>query len=95
MPFDFSCKEDELVTPYLIYKALGRSQLTRLEAYKALFKAHLDKGVLDNIRSAWQTGTSLGNDLFRQKIEAKLKCKVGQARRGRPQKPKDESSLVD
>jgi hypothetical protein len=52
-----------------------------VEAYKALFKTHLEEGVLDRIRSAWQTGMPLGNDYFRQKIEAKLKCKIGQARR--------------
>jgi putative transposase len=83
-------KEDGLVTAHAMYQALGKTKPTRLEAYKALFKAHLDKGVLDDIRSAWQTGTPLGNDFFRQKIEAKLKCKVGQARRGRPHKPKEE-----
>jgi putative transposase len=83
-------KMDELVTPHVMYLALGKTQATRLEAYKALFKAHLESGVLDDIRSAWKTGTPLGNDNFRQKIEAKLKCKVGQARRGRPVKPKDD-----
>jgi putative transposase len=83
-------KEDELVKPHALYFALSRTKPARLEAYKALFKAHLDKGVLDEIRSAWQTGTPLGNDYFRQKIEAKLKCKVGQARRGRPEKIKSE-----
>jgi REP-associated tyrosine transposase len=86
-------KEDELVTPHPMYKALARSKPTRLEAYKALFKAHLDKGVLNDIRSAWQTGTPLGNDHFRQKIEDKLKCKVGQARRGRPVKPKSDEDM--
>ena len=35
-----------------------------------------------------QTGTPLGNDTFRRKIEAKLQCKMGQARRDRPSKPK-------
>ena len=83
-------KEDRLVTPHEIYKALGRTKTDRQVAYKALFKAHLDKGVLDNIRSSWQTGTPLGNDYFKQKVEEKLKCKVGQARRGRPAKPQDE-----
>lgn len=83
-------KDDELVTPHALYLALGRTRAIRQEAYKELFKAHLDKGVLDNIRSAWQTGTPLGNDFFRQKFEDKLKCKVGQARRGRPTKPKGD-----
>jgi len=85
-------KVNEVITPHAIYKALGRTNASRQEAYKALFKAHLDKGVLDEIRSAWQTGTLLGNDYFRQKIESKLKCKVGQARRGRPRKPQEEQA---
>jgi putative transposase len=72
------------------YLALGRTRPTRLEAYKALFKAHLDKGVLDDVRAAWQTGTPLGNDYFKQKIEDKLKCKVSQARRGRSKKTKSD-----
>jgi putative transposase len=84
-------KEDELVKPHTLYLGLGRTMPTRLEAYKAFFKAHLDKGVLDDIRAAWQTGTPLGNDYFKQKIENKLKCKVGQARRGRPTKPKSDN----
>lgn len=79
-------KKDELVTPHIMYQALGKTQLNRLEAYKALFKVHLDGDVLSDIRSAWQTGTPLGNDYFREKIEGKLNCKVGQARRGRPRK---------
>jgi putative transposase len=84
-------KEDALITPHALYLALGKTLSTRLAAYKALFKAHLDDGVLEDIRSAWQTGTPLGNDFFRQKVEAKLKCKVGQARRGRPRRPRDEA----
>ncbi len=87
-------KVDDLVTPHAMYKALGRTKSIRLEAYKGLFKAHLDKGVLDNIRSAWQTGTPLGNDYFLQKIEDKLKCKVGQARRGRINKKAGQRAIV-
>jgi putative transposase len=64
-------KEDALITPHALYLALGKTLPTRLAAYKALFKAHLDDGVLEDIRSAWQTGTPLGNDFFRQKVELK------------------------
>ena len=46
------------------------------------------------IRASWQTGTPLGNDNFKQKVEAKLKCKVGQARRGRPEKGSDPLYLI-
>jgi len=84
-------KNDSLVTPHSLYTSLGKGQTTRLAAYKDLFTAHIDKVILDGIRAAWQTGTPLGNDYFKEKIEKKLKCKVGQARRGRPTKLVDES----
>jgi putative transposase len=70
----------------LLYLKLGRTGAQRREAYRDLFKAHLDKDVVKNINAAWQTGTPLGNEYFKEKIEQKLKTKVGQARRGRPSK---------
>ena len=54
-----------------------------------LFKAHIDDGDLEDIRASWQSGTPLGNDYFKQKIEAKMAYKVGQAKRGRPKKGSD------
>ena len=85
---------DALVTPHPLYLALGRSVSQREEAYKALFKAHVDEDALNDIRAAWQTGTPLGSALFKAKVEAKLGCRVGQARRGRPTKvaPDDDES---
>jgi len=79
--------ENALITPHPLYRALGRSSSDRLDAYRDLPRAHLDPDVLHDIRAAWQTGTPLGNDAFRQKVEAKLQRKLGQARRGRPSKP--------
>jgi len=79
-------REDKLITPHPLYTSLGRSKADRQEAYRALFKAHLDETDLKDIRAAWQTGTPLGNDHFKEKVERKLKTKVGQARRGRPAK---------
>ena len=79
-------KENKIITPHPIYLALGKSKASRLEAYRTLFKAHIDDNDLKDIRAAWQTGTPLGNDYFREKVERKLKSKVGQARRGRPYK---------
>jgi putative transposase len=79
-------KKNALITPHLLYLKLGRTGAQRREAYRDLFKAHLDKDVVKNINAAWQTGTPLGNEYFKEKIEQKLKTKVGQARRGRPSK---------
>ena len=82
-------KDNKLINSHPLYQALGRTRAKRLDAYKALFKAHIDNEELGIIRASWQTGTPLGNDYFKQKVEAKLKCKVGQARRGRPLKGSD------
>ncbi len=80
-------KDDSLITPHPLYLGLGKTKACRLDAYKALFKVHIDEEKLMGIRAAWQTGTPLGNEKFKIKIERKLKCKVGQARRGRPDGP--------
>lgn len=77
---------DELVTPHTEYLSLGKGNKLRTTAYNALFKAHVDTEILTEIRAAWQTGTPLGNEYFRKKVEKKLGCKVGQTRRGRPTK---------
>jgi hypothetical protein len=72
------------------YHKLGRTKDLRQAAYVELFKAHVDDIDLSEIRNAWQTGTRLGNDYFRRKVESKLGCKVGQSRRGRPKLKPDE-----
>ncbi len=84
---DESCP---LLRYHAIYMALGDSPELRQRAYRELFRAALGPGQLDAIRSAVQTGTPLGNDRFREQIEAALKRKVGQARRGRPTRRRDE-----
>jgi len=79
-------KKDDTITPHQLYNRLGRTISDRKEAYRALFKTHLDEEDLTEIRDALQTGTPLGNELFKEKIEKKLKSKVGQAGRGRPKR---------
>lgn len=53
-------------------------------AYRALFEADLDSGVLDEVRVWLQTGMPLGHVRFKEQIEQALNVKVGHTRRGRP-----------
>lgn len=85
-------KTDKHVTPHSIYKGLGHTDAARRTAYRALFKAHIDQDALDTIRSAWQTGTPLGNAHFKDKVAQKLQMKIGYAQRGRPKKPREEQN---
>lgn len=81
-------KEDRLLVSHPLYLSMGQTVMSRLEAYKALFKDHIDEQNLSDIRTTLQTGTPLGSDCFKEKIERKLKMRVGQARRGRPVSPR-------
>ncbi len=82
---DFDWQIDLL--PQLRDLSLGRTRTQRHDRYQALFHAPIDADGLTDIRTACQTSTPLGNDAFKAKIERKLHSKVGQARRGRPQRP--------
>ena len=82
-----SGKSDELITHHKSYAELSATDQLRGEAYRALFDTVMVPEEIDEIRSAVQTGTPLGNDRFRAQIEQTLNCSVGQARRGRPRKP--------
>jgi len=79
-------ENDGLITPQAQYQALAATPTERATAYQQLFKTSLDDQTVTNLRQCLQTGTPLGNDRFREQIEATLKVSVGQARRGRPAK---------
>ena len=72
-----------------LYLELGGSAEARCEAYRELFKASLASKDILRINRAWETGTPLGNDRFREQIEQTLGRTVGTTRRGRPGKKLD------
>ena len=74
-----------VVTPHPLYVALGDDQ-QRASVYRQMFPVKLDDMLLDDVRNAVQTGTPLGGQRFKQKIEKALGTKVGYSRRGRPPK---------
>jgi len=76
--------EDSLLTPHPLYLQLGSKDGVRWLAYQELFKTSLDTSVLDDLRASLQSGTPLGSDKFKDKVEQVLKVKVGQVKRGRP-----------
>lgn len=77
-------KANPLVEPHELYISLAATDEERQSVYRELFAAHIAAAELTDIRASWQTGTPLGSDGFREKIEEVLGQKVGQSRRGRP-----------
>jgi len=79
-------EENSLIAHHECYLALGRTADARRSAYRDLFEHRSMREQVQEIRAALQTGTPLGNDRLRERIEGALNRKVGQARRGRPAK---------
>jgi len=77
---------DGVTQPHPLYTAMGKDTVTRQGAYRAAFQGFIDITVVDEIRAATHTGTPLGSDRFRGKIETALGRPVGQTLRGRPKK---------
>ena len=73
-----------LLEPHPVYRALGSEINQRHYYYRCLFEHQLDNKDLHAIRKAIQFSTPLGNDRFKQQIEAALGRSTGFAKRGRP-----------
>ncbi|MCK4841423.1 MAG: transposase [Methylococcales bacterium] len=82
-------RHDGLLTAHPLYLALGMDKTLVCQAYQQLFMAHMADNTTGEIRAAWQTGTPLANDRFKEKIERVLNTNVGYAKRGRPKKGSD------
>jgi REP-associated tyrosine transposase len=79
-------KEDVLITKHRVYRRLGRNAGERQAAYRALFRGHLSKEELTNIREATNKGWALGSERFQEKVAQLTSRRVKPLPRGRPRK---------
>lgn len=77
-------RSSKLIQPHDMYKRLGRNADGRREAYRGLFKAQIDEGVLEDIRSATNGNYVLGTTRFQEEIGRMLGRRVTQGKAGRP-----------
>ena len=83
------------LVPNSVYRALGKDDKDRQAAYRALFRARLDKAAVDDIRLALNQNQPLGNSRFYAKIEAVTGQRREAKPRGRPRVRQDESVSHD
>lgn len=76
-------------SPHQIYMALDNTLHRRLEIYRDLFNAHVDKKELDQIRNATNKGLALGNDKFKDEVERLTGRRVKPLKRGPKPKARD------
>lgn len=89
-------KASSLITPHEEYLRISRDQPTRLEAYRALFKAHLDEEIVGQIRNATNGNFALGGERFQKEIEVALGRRARRGQSGRPtNNSNDDASQMD
>ena len=81
-------KDDDLVTPHQLYKALGKNKEEQRAAYRALFKSHISELTLSEIRHATNKEWVLGNERFREQVEKNLNRRAAPMPRGGGRKSK-------
>jgi putative transposase len=82
-------EDSPLVIPHPVYEALGVEPEVRRQAYRALFRCELERGLVDAIRKASNGNFALGDERFGQQIGRALGRRALPGRSGRPGKVAD------
>ena len=76
----------KMITPHDEYLRLGGSETMRRAHYRGLFNAHMEHGLIEEIRQSTNGNYVLGNDRFKDEITRMLKRRVSPGKAGRPKK---------
>lgn len=86
---------NSILTLHPLYLSLGMDDTSRQKAYRALFRAQLDKVAVDDIRLALAQNQPLGNERFYAKIEKLTGLRREARPRGRPRILSDEDIAAE
>lgn len=75
---------DPLIEPHPLYLELSRESEQRHEAYRELFRHHMDNNILHEIRESLNHELVLGRSYFKDKIEELTKRQTRLGQSGRP-----------
>ena len=78
-----------LIRPHPLYLALGLEREERLQAYRELFRVHLEPRLVEQIRTATNGNYVLGSSRFAAEVAAAVGRRVTKGRPGRPRKLPD------
>ncbi len=81
-------EKSPLLAPHKFYRKLGRSIEARQTAYRGLFRARLSKIDIEAIREATNKGWALGDDQFKDRLQAMTDRRVRPLPKGRPRMKK-------
>ncbi len=85
-------RTNTLITPHDQYRRIALTDAARIESYRALFRAHVDETLTDEIREATNGNTVLGGKRFQAQIAKALGRRVVRGVAGRPPMRDDEKN---
>ena len=77
-------KMDNLLTEHSVYRSLAASPEQRRAAYRALFADEIASDILELVRDTTNACRVLGNNRFKDRVEARLGRSVRRGKAGRP-----------
>lgn len=80
--------QSDLCQPHDVYLQLEHTSIKRQDTYRSLFQDALTQPLIDTIRACSNKELVLGNDKFKQEIEALIGDKLKTGKMGRPSKKK-------
>ncbi|MEN3156863.1 transposase [Alkalimonas sp. NCh-2] len=82
-------KQSALCQPHASYLALADTECERQQSYRDLFRHEENEAMLADIRSTIKSGMALGNERFKQEVEALTGRRQHMGQRGRPKLKQD------
>ena len=77
-------RSDRLISSHPLYAALGEDDPRRQEAYRELFRHHIDAALTHEIQQAVNQELVFGRDRFKERIEEMTKRQTRPRKTGRP-----------
>ncbi len=81
-PFNALGQPNDLVTPYIEYLQLGKTDEARQAAYRELFEHHINESSVAEIRKATNKDWVLGGDRFKQRTQRQTNRRVEPSPKG-------------
>jgi putative transposase len=86
--------EKSLSYVHPIYMALHSNAIQRQAVYRSLFSSHIEGQLLEAIRVNSNKGMAIGNEQFKQEIEALTGTRMKDKKMGRPANPQKKKLTV-
>mgnify|MGYP001825734543 FL=1 len=77
---------DKVVKPHPLYIQLDKCRINRCAVYRGMFAAHIEQGMLDQIRDTLNMELALGSAGFRKQVQTLLGQQTERKPLGRPRK---------